>query len=147
MGILRGKATPRIPKEAGEAKGRWQGKVAVSWEGPLRWHSSLEPACRFYVNMNGFLKRDASGKSLFAIGYEVRAANWDNTGSGHTLSSNLQTNTDPSHLQSTFLISGPQVPFVPTVPWSSSFRAYMEKERCLHTHTHTHTHTHSLPPC
>uniref|UniRef100_A0A140LJ05 Cation channel sperm associated auxiliary subunit gamma 2 n=2 Tax=Mus musculus TaxID=10090 RepID=A0A140LJ05_MOUSE len=25
---------------------------------------------RFYVNMNGFLKRDASGKSLFAIGYE-----------------------------------------------------------------------------
>lgn len=74
----RGKATLRIPKEAGEAKGRWQGEVAVSWEDPLRWHSSLEPACRFFVNMNGFLRKDASGAPVFTVGYEVRAASRDN---------------------------------------------------------------------
>ncbi|KAM7339974.1 hypothetical protein ACRRTK_000589 [Alexandromys fortis] len=35
------------------------------------------PRERFYININGFLKKDASGKTIFTVGYEVRAADWE----------------------------------------------------------------------
>lgn len=76
QGTLRD-ANPQNLKESRGGKREEQGKVAVSFEAPLRRHSSLGSACRFYMNMNGFLKRDASGKPIFTMGYEVRAADWE----------------------------------------------------------------------
>lgn len=37
------------------------------------------PPKRFYVNINGFMKRDASGNPIFTIGYEVASAKWEKT--------------------------------------------------------------------
>lgn len=51
--------------------------MAAKGEVSLRGPSSLEPARRFYININGFLKKDASGKTIFTMGYEVRAADWE----------------------------------------------------------------------
>lgn len=94
QGTLRN-ANPQTPKESRGGKREERGKVAMSCEVPLRRRSSPGPACRFYMNMNGFLKRDESGKPIFTMGYEVRAADWekyelDTHGLGIP-----HTNTDP----------------------------------------------------
>lgn len=68
--------------------------MAVGCGAPLTWPSSLEPACRFYVNINGFMKRDASGNPIFTIGYEVASAKWEKVQITHSLDTS-QTSPDP----------------------------------------------------
>ena len=74
---IQAQGTVRNPNQSRGGKREEQGKVAARGEVPLRGPSSLEPARRFYININGFLKKDASGKAIYTVGYEVRAADWE----------------------------------------------------------------------
>lgn len=76
--------SPQNPKESKGGKREEPEKVAARGEVTLRGPSSLEPARRFYININGFLKKDASGKTIFTVGYEVRAADWEKVRITHT---------------------------------------------------------------
>lgn len=100
--------SPQNPKESKGGKREEQGKVAARGEVPLRGPSSLESAHRFYININGFLKRDTSGKTIFTMGYEVRAADWEKVLVTHTWLE-CPPNQHRPYLQNTYLSSRLQV--------------------------------------